>query len=144
MLKSAPCEPNMRVVLDTNILVSSVLGGILRAIVDDWKAGKFTLIVSEAIAQEYLEILNRPKFKFSAQEIADIKGYLLKAADFVTPVEKVDVVKADPSDNKFLEAALAGRAIYVVSGDSHLLELKDFRGIEIITAREFLERLETL
>ncbi|MCX6053883.1 MAG: hypothetical protein NTZ74_03015 [Chloroflexi bacterium] len=47
----------------------------------------------------------------------------------------------DPSDNKFLEATLQGNAIYVVSGDSHLLELKTFRGISIITAREFVERL---
>jgi uncharacterized protein len=51
-------------------------------------------------------------------------------------------VEADPTDNKFLEAALAGPAVCVVSGDSHLLQLMSFHGISIFTAREFIERLE--
>jgi predicted nucleic acid-binding protein len=53
----------------------------------------------------------------------------------------VTAVEADPSDNKFLEAALEGKAIYLVSGDNHLLDLKTFRGILILTARDFIERL---
>jgi len=56
-------------------------------------------------------------------------------------METVKAIKADPSDDKFLEAALAGQALYVVSGDNHLLVLKDFRGIKIITAHEFIEKL---
>jgi predicted nucleic acid-binding protein len=65
-----------------------------------------------------------------------------RKAEFVSPTESVHAVEADPSDNKFLEAALAGQAVCVVSGDSHLLQLKSFRGISIFTAREFIERLE--
>ena len=134
----------MRVVLDTNILVSAVLGGALKIIVDEWKSGKFTLILSEAIAREYLEVINRPKLRIAADEIATIPEYLLKTAEFVTPQETVSVIEADPSDNKFLEAALEGKAIYVVSGDSHLLELKSFREIQIISAREFITRLNNV
>lgn len=74
----------MRVVLDTNILVSSVLGGALRTIVDAWKAGKFTLIVSEAIVSEYLDVFSRPKFEISADEMITTTEYLLKTAEFVT------------------------------------------------------------
>jgi len=131
----------MRVVLDTNILISAVLGGRLGVIVDEWKMGKFALIVSEAIAHEYLDVLNRPKFKISAEEIAATTDYLLKTAEFITPLEVVTAVEAGPSDNKFLEAALGGKADYMVSGDNHLLELKTFRGIPILTAREFIELL---
>jgi len=134
----------MRAVLDTNILVSAVLGGALKIIVDEWKSGKFTLIVSDAIAREYLEVINRPKLRIAVDEIATTTEYLLKTAEFVTPQETVSVIEADPSDNKFLEAALEGKAIYVVSGDSHLLELKSFREIQIISAREFITRLNNV
>ncbi len=132
----------MRVVLDTNVFVSTVLGGRLGIIANKWKAGEFTLVVSEAIAHEYLDVIRRPKFELSAQEIAVTTNYLFEAANFVTPLESVSAIHADPTDNKFLEAALAGNAIYVVSGDNHLLQLKAFRGISIITAREFIERLD--
>jgi predicted nucleic acid-binding protein len=59
----------MRIVLDTNIFISAVLGGRLGVIVDEWKAGKFTLIITDAIAREYLDVINRPKFKIPENEI---------------------------------------------------------------------------
>jgi len=131
----------MRVVLDTNVFVSALLGGRLRAIVDAWKTGRFTLIVSEAIMREYLDIINRPKFEFTMQEIAATTDYLFKHVDYVTPTETITVLEADPSDNIFLEAAIAGEAAYIVSGDHHLLALKAHRGVAIITAHEFIARL---
>lgn len=82
----------MRVVLDTNIFISSVLGGKLRAIIDEWKAGKFKLIVSEAIAREYLDVINRPKFKIPDIEIVTVTEYLLQNAEFVTPDEQIVVL----------------------------------------------------
>ena len=133
----------MRVVLDTNIFISAVLGGRLAVIVDEWKAGKFKLIVTDAIAREYLEVMNRPKFKISQGEIVAISDYLLQLGEFVTSEEEIHVILVDPTDNKFLEAALAGKVDFIVSGDNHLLELKSFREIPIITAREFISWLET-
>lgn len=130
----------MRVVLDTNIFVSAVLGGRLGVIMDEWKAGKFILVTSGVIASEYLEVIQRSKFKISEREISDVTDYLLKTAEFVTPLETIAAVKADPSDNKFIEAALEGKADCIVSGDEHLLALKAFRGIPILTARKFIER----
>ena len=131
----------MRVVLDTNIFISSTLGGRLKIIVDEWRAGKFKLIVSEAIAREYLDVINRPKFKIPKIEIVTATEYLLQNAEFVTPEEKIVVIVADPTDNKFLEAAIAGRVNYIVSGDSHLLELGSFREIPIIKAVDFIKLL---
>lgn len=133
----------MRVVLDTNIFISSVLGGELSAIIDEWKAGKFKLIVSDAIAREYLDVINRPKFKISPIEIVAVAEYLLQTAEFVTPDEQVVVVVADPTDNKFLEAAAAGKVNYIVSGDRHLLDLGSFREIPIITGKDFIDLLNS-
>jgi putative PIN family toxin of toxin-antitoxin system len=133
----------MRIVLDTNIFISAVLGGRLGVIVDEWKAGKFTLIITDAIAREYLDVINRPKFKIPENEIITTTDYLLQTAEFVTTQEEISVIIADPTDNKFLEAAVAGKANLIVSGDRHLLELKSFREVPIITAREFITQLKS-
>jgi uncharacterized protein len=132
----------MRVVLDTNIIVSAYLGGALEAIIVAWKSGKFTLIISAAIMDEYLDVLQRPKFKIERAEIEDFSALLLDRAEFVIPLEHVNAITEDPSDNKFLDAAVAGYANLIVSGDGHLLELKAFRDIAIIQAREFLDQLK--
>ena len=132
----------MRVVLDTNIFISAVLGGRLGIIIDEWKAGKFKLIVTDAIAREYLEVINRPKFNIPQGEIIAVSDYLLQLGEFVTPMEEIHVIVADPTDDQFLEAALAGKVNYIVSGDNHLLEIGSFRDIPIITAREFITWLE--
>ena len=132
----------MRVVLDTNVFVSMALGGQVGQINDAWKANKFTLIVSDAILSEYQDVLSRPRLHLSADIVAVVMERAHHQAEMVMPTESIHAVSADPTDDKFLEAAMAGKAIYVVSGDSHLLQLKAFRGISIITAREFVERLD--
>jgi putative PIN family toxin of toxin-antitoxin system len=132
----------MRVVLDTNVFVSMTLGGQVGLINDAWKADQFTLVMSDAILSEYLDVLSRPKLHLTAEAVSVVIARVERKAEFVSPTETIHAVEADPTDNKFLEAALAGQAIYVVSGDSHLLQLKSFRGISILTAREFIERLE--
>ena len=133
----------MRIVLDTNIFISAILGGKLGIIIDEWKAGKFTLIITDSIAREYIEVINRPKFKIPRDEIIATTDYLLQTAEFVTPQENIQVVVADVTDNKFLEAAVAGRANSILSGDNHLLELESFREIPITTARDFIAWLES-
>ena len=133
----------MRAVLDTNIFISAVLGGRLGIIIDEWKAGKFKLIVTDSIAREYLDVINRPKFNIPQAEIIAVSDYLLQLGEFATPAEEIHIIVADPTDNKFLEAATAGQVNFIVSGDNHLLELKSFREIPIITAKEFISWLET-
>lgn len=133
----------MRIVLDTNIFISAVLGGRLGVILDEWKMGKFKLIVTDAVAHEYLDVINRPKFKIPEEEIVAVTDYLLQVAEFVTPEETIHVIVADLTDNKFIEAAIAGKVDFIVSGDAHLLELKSFRDIPIITGREFIDWLKS-
>jgi putative PIN family toxin of toxin-antitoxin system len=122
-------------------MVSAYLGGGLETIIVAWTAGKFTLIVSNQVVSEYLEVLSRPRFKIAHDELDNFAALILSKAEFVLPEESIHAVEADPSDNKFIEAAVAGQADYIVSGDKHLLDLKEYKGISIITPRAFLEQL---
>jgi len=131
-----------RVVLDTNIFVSMALGGQVGKINDEWRVGKFILVVSEDIVSEYLDVLQRPKLHLKSRTIAAIVNRVYRKAEFVIPEEKIFVVLADTTDNKFVEAAIKGKTNYIVSGDKHLLELKEYKSIPIITAREFIDILE--
>ena len=131
----------MPVVLDTNVFVSAVLGGTLEAVIDHWRAGRFTLVVTDEVVGEYLAVLRRPKFGLLPDVIDDVIGYVFRRAEFVTPVERLRVVESDPKDDKFLEAAVAGEAALIVSGDRHLSSLGAYRGIPIVSPREFLDRL---
>ena len=128
-----------RVVLDTNIVISSALVLIL----ERWNDGKFTVIVTSDILSEYFEVLNRPKFKLKQETIDKIARYLYQFSEFVVPEERIKFVEADPKDDKFLEAAIAGKVDFIVSGDSHLLDLKEFQSIPIISGREFINWLES-
>ncbi len=111
-----------------------LLGGSVGTIHDAWKAGKFTLVVSDAILSEYLDVLSRPKLRLAAETISLVMARIQRQAELVAPTESVHAVDPDPADNKFLEAVLAGQALYIVSGDSHLLQIKEFRGISILGA----------
>ena len=132
----------MRAVIDTNIIVSAYLGGALEVILRSFKDDAFTLIVSRPIADEYFHVLQRPGLHIEHRELEDLASLLISKADFVVPRRPVFAVTDDPSDNKFLEAALEGKADCIVSGDKHLLALKTFRGIPILTARKFIQRLK--
>ena len=131
----------MRVVLDTNVLVSAILGGISYHILDLWRDGKFDLLLTVDVLQEYLDVLKRPKFKLPPEVIASLGAFLYRKGIFVTPEEKILAVTDDPKDNKFLEAAIAGDADVLVSGDHHLLSLNAFRRVQILSVNQFLERL---
>jgi putative PIN family toxin of toxin-antitoxin system len=134
----------MRVVIDTNIIVSAYLGGILETVIVRWKSGEFTLVVSDEIADEYFDVLKRPKFKIDRAEVDDFFALLFSRAEFVEPVESIAIIETDPTDNKFLEAAIAGQVDLIVSGDNHLLDLGVFREIPIITPRQFMDHLGSL
>ena len=131
-----------RTVLDTNVIISSALGGALVLILERWDKGEFTVIVTSDILREYFEVLNRPKFKLKQETIDKITRYIYQFSEFVIPEETIKLIEADPADDKFLEAAIAGKVDFIVSGDTHLLELKEFRSIPILSGREFMDWLQ--
>jgi uncharacterized protein len=129
----------VKVVIDTNVLISAVLGGHAQRILDLLRHERFQLLISSDILTEYLDVLHRPKFKLSPQVVNDIAIYLFRNALMVTPPQILEEGSIDPKDNRFLEAALAGNADMIVSGDHHLLDLSPFQGISVITVRAFLD-----
>lgn len=130
-----------RVILDTNIIISSALGGALVLVLEKWNEGKFTVIVTTDVVSEYFEVLNRPKFKLTQETIDKITRYIYQFSEFVVPEEQIRFIEDDPKDDKFLEAAIAGQVDFIVSGDNHLLALKEFRSIPIVSGREFSDWL---
>jgi putative PIN family toxin of toxin-antitoxin system len=133
----------MRVVLDTNVLVSSLLfRGPTAAVHTAWTAGRFVPLVSRPVLDEYTRVLAYPKFGLTQGEIAWlVRHELLRWAEPVDVTSRVDAVKSDPPDNRFLELAADGKADLLVSGDSHLLDLGTWRNIPVLTVREFVERI---
>lgn len=131
-----------RAVLDTNILISSALGGALVLVLEKWDAGVFSVVVTTDILSEYFEVLNRPKFGLKQETIDKITAYIYQFSEFVIPEEKIRFIEDDPKDDKFLEAAIAGNVDFIVSGDKHLLDLKEFRSVPILSGREFLGWLQ--
>jgi putative PIN family toxin of toxin-antitoxin system len=125
----------LRVVLDTSTVVSGIIGGISTEVIDLLQEGAFQAIVSEEILQEYAEVLRRPRFGFPSGVVADILNFFATQSLRVTPRTPVSVVTEDPDDNKFLEAAIAGQADSILSGDYHLLRLGTFEGIPIMGPR---------
>ncbi|HLC64790.1 MAG TPA: putative toxin-antitoxin system toxin component, PIN family [Candidatus Nanoarchaeia archaeon] len=129
----------MKVVLDTNIFISGIhwSGGsekILRA----WFSGKFILVISPEIISEITETLASFRVPMEKEDIAWWKKALINKSLLVAPSFKVDVVKSDPDDNKFIEAALSGNADYIITQDKHLLDIKNYEGIAILPPNEFL------
>jgi len=133
----------MRVVLDTNVLVSSLLfRGPSAAVHGAWTAGRFIPLVSRPVLDEYTRVLAYPKFGLTREEISWlVRHELLRWADPVDVTSRLDAVKSDPPDNRFLELAVDGGADLLVSGGSHLLDLGTWRKIPILTVRRFVERL---
>ncbi len=129
----------LKVVIDTNIFISGVLveGGNPSLIIKSWKrTQKYQLFVTEEIIQETLRVMQR--LNVHPEIITDWDKAIRKNAISVVPTRKIEAIKEDPSDNKFLECALEVRADYIVSGDNHLKGLKEFQGIKIVSAKEFL------
>jgi len=138
----------LRVVLDTNIIVSSLLSpsGAPAAVLDAWRELRFVLLLSPAMLEELRCTLARPrirrKYGVAAKDVGTICQALERYALWVkgdTPFDKT--VLSDADDVKFLACALEGRADCIVSGDHHLLQLGVFAGIPILSARQFLEQL---
>ncbi|MDP3912814.1 MAG: putative toxin-antitoxin system toxin component, PIN family [Bacteroidota bacterium] len=132
----------MRLILDTNILVSAFIfksetaNNVVRI-----SANKHTLLFSESTFKELKSTLLKQKFAGVA-ELSTISNFLfnlVRIGEFIEP--KIEITECrDPKDNKFLELAVAGNAACIVTGDNDLLVLDPFRNIRIITPKEFLDQ----
>jgi putative PIN family toxin of toxin-antitoxin system len=101
--------------------------------------GKIELAVSDAILDEFSRILH-DKFEWSADRLNSMRAEVATFTKRVSSTETVDVVKADPDDNRILECAVAAGSDVIVTGDAHLLQLGTYRGVKITNVADFLGR----
>ncbi|MFH1050739.1 MAG: putative toxin-antitoxin system toxin component, PIN family [bacterium] len=131
----------MKVVIDTNIFVSSFFGGNPRKVIDLWKNGKITLCLSKDILNEYVEVLER--LGISHDEIMQLTKLFNEAPNviYTSITPKISIVKKDPDDDKFIECAVELGAKYIITGDKGLLEIGKYSNIQILNPKGFLELL---
>lgn len=129
----------MRAVFDTNIFVSAfaIPGGRAEAAILRAVEGEVRLAISQPIIHEVLDVLAR-KFDWNAEELARVAVYLSGLAEVVAPRRRLKVLRDDP-DNRILECAVAGKADVIVTGDQAMLQLGAYRGIRVLSLRDFLE-----
>ncbi len=130
----------IKVVLDTNVFVSSFFGGHPREIVNLWKTGEITLCLSKEILDEYVEVLGGLGLQ-NEKELGELLGLFARGfhVQFTAKTPDLRIVEEDPDDDKFIECAVALNAKVVISGDKALRAIEKYMGIQIFTPREFLE-----
>lgn len=133
----------MRVVFDTNVVASaSFWRGVPFDCLAAWAKGRCQAAVSPAILAEYHETTEELRSEYPDHPLVPWAEVLTESALLVFPAERLPGATVDPADEMFLECALAAEADFVVSGDKkHLLPLRMFRDIEIISPADFLRRL---
>lgn len=131
----------MRVVLDTNVFISSFLGaGHPREIIHLWKEGKITLCFLQEILAEYMDVLGRLGLS-GRREVEEILHLFARNfhSIFTAKTPSLKLVKSDPDDNKFFECAVALKAQNIISGDKEVLKIANYAGIRVLNPRQFLE-----
>ncbi len=137
----------MKAVLDTNVLVSAALSGAAppAAVLRAWRDGRFQAVTSPSLIDELRRVLARPRIVESLGWSPEERRFFITAieenATAVAPASELQVIAEDLADNRVLEAAPAGRADYIVSGDHHLFDLDTHAGIPIVTPARFLVAL---
>lgn len=138
----------MNVALDSNVVVSAAINpsGVPGQVIRAWTLGRFLWVTSTTLLGELERALSydrvRRASRWTDQDVALLMSWIRQQAEVASVTEAVHIIAADPDDDRVLEAALAGNADYIVSGDRHLLALEEFEGIRILRPSEFLVILE--
>ncbi|KKK89767.1 hypothetical protein LCGC14_2729810 [marine sediment metagenome] len=137
----------MRVVIDTNVIVSAFLSptGAPAQLLTLLEQEAFALLVSEPILAEYLKALGyhkvRSRHGMDSAALAEVIDNLRAASVLVDPTESLRVVQQDAADDKFFECAVTGGGAYIVSGDANVQAVDIFRGVRVVSPALFLEIL---
>lgn len=132
----------MRVVVDTNVLISGILWeGNESELLKMCKINELTNLTSPPIIEELERVISSEKFRLTEREVNSVIELVLSFSTLVFPTIKIEAIISDTTDNKILECAVDGKANYMVSGDKHLLDLKKYRKIPILNARDVLKVL---
>ena len=131
----------VRVVLDTNVLVSAIIddGKPRRLVVE--LLDKHTVILSRQMLAELADVLSRDKFTVTSSQGDRFVSSLVRMSKMVPDNARFKVVLEDPDDDEVLNTAYSGRAEFIVTGDRHLLALEKFKKTKIVTVNQMLEIL---
>ena len=131
----------MRVVLDTNVMISGIFfpKGAPRKIVEAWKHKKFKIVVSPIILEEYKDTLEDFASRYSLADVAEFFKLVVLNSEYCQAESLPKKVCADPDDDKFIACAFVSKTKIIVSGDKHLLNVSGYRGINVLTPRQFVE-----
>ena len=132
----------MKVILDTNVLASGIFfeSGIPGKIVIAFIEDKFELVISPEILDEYIEIVTRLQTNFPNVNIDKFLDKIFRLPAMCIAEKLSKPVSQDPDDDKFIACAIASKTKIIVSGDKHLLDVSGYRGIEVLTPRQFFEK----
>ena len=132
-----------KAVYDTNIVVSAVLhrDGLPALLLSLALGGGVRLFVSEEVLLEYEAVLKRPRFGLKGKGVEHLIGLIAEKATLVRPTRRLQVIKGDDADNRILECALKAKADFIVTGNKRHFPFEEFRGIRIVTPREFINRV---
>ncbi|MDO8517056.1 MAG: putative toxin-antitoxin system toxin component, PIN family [Nanoarchaeota archaeon] len=132
----------MKITIDTNVLISgSFWAGASDKILEKIENKEIELFLSKDIIEEFSEVLDyeeiKNKIRDKGLELRRTIEKIISISTIIEPLEKFDIVEEDPDDNKILECAVEGKVNYIISQDKHLLKLKEFQDIKILTPEEF-------
>ena len=135
----------IRVVVDTNVFISSFFGGNPRKVIDLWKSGEVTLCLSKPIVNEYIEVFHRLGLQ-NEKEIDELLGLFAHGFHvvFTAKTPELQIVGKDPDDNMFIECAVALKAEFVVTGDKALEAIQEYMSTKIVNPNEFLNYFRRL
>jgi putative PIN family toxin of toxin-antitoxin system len=134
----------LRVVLDSNVIISGFLfGGPPARLLEFAFGDSVQAYMSMPILDEIRDVLQRPKFGLSPDQALALIEELHDICEVVTPGRRVNAITADPDDNMILECAQAANAKLIISGDSHLLDLGRWKGIDILSPADAIKRIES-
>lgn len=132
----------MRVVLDTNVLISGVFfGGAPRQVLELWRDGKVKIVLSLDILAEYFRVASRLAEKHEGVDAAPFLQLLAVESEIVEAPAVSEPITEDPDDDKFFACAQAARVAVIVSGDVHLKRATGWKGIEVVTPAAFVRRI---
>jgi putative PIN family toxin of toxin-antitoxin system len=132
----------MRVVIDTNVLVSGVFfGGLPMKVLETWRDRRFELLVFLEILDEYRRVGERLEARFPGVTLAPFLALVAVHAKIIDAPALTKSVCGDPDDDTFFACAVAARCNFIVSGDKGLLSASGSRGVRVVTPGEFLESI---
>ena len=134
----------MKIVLDANVFISSFFwGGNPRIIMERIIAGIDELFITQEILDEIADVIGRPKFHVNKDDIHYYINSIEEIGNKITTERRIKNGSRDEDDNKYLECGITANADYLISGDIHLLELKKYKKLKIVTAKNYLEIVDS-